>query len=109
MFGNRKRKLEDEEESLVPHGLIWHATAEPSPEEVKKSEEALGYTINYAQEIERVRRQQSAQSVEQAQHVASQASPEKSAAVPWWRVERAEAPVDRPISKLTPMPLSAYV
>src|SRR4051812_31138630 len=107
MFGNRKRKLQDEEESLVPHGLIWHATAEPTPEEVKKTEEALGYTINYAQEIERVRRQQSAQPVEQAQNVASQAPP--SAAVPWWRVERTEAPAERPISKLTPMPLSAYV
>jgi hypothetical protein len=109
MFGNRKRKLEDEEESLVPHGLIWHATAEPTPEEVKKSEEALGYTINYAQEIELVRRQQSAQPVEQVQDVASQAPPAKPAAVPWWRVERPEAPVERPISKLTPMPLSAYV
>jgi hypothetical protein len=109
MFGNRKRKLEDDEESLVPHGLIWHATAEPTPEEVKKSEEALSYTINYAQEIERVRRQQATQSVEQAQNVASQAPPAKAPGVPWWRVERPEAPVERPISKLTPMPLSAYV
>jgi hypothetical protein len=109
MFGNRKRKLQDEEESLVPHGLIWHATAEPTPEDVKKSQEALGYTINYAQEIERVRHQQSAQPVEQAQNVASQAPPSKPAAVPWWRVERTDAPAERPISKLTPMPLSAYV
>jgi hypothetical protein len=109
MFGNRKRKLEDEEESLVPHGLIWHATAEPTPEEVKKNEEALGYTINYAQEIERVRRQQSAQPLEQAQNIAPQAPPAKPAATPWWRVQPPEAPVERPISKLTPMPLSAYV
>src|SRR5947209_3544151 len=28
MFGKRKRK-EEEDEPLVPHGLIWHATSEP--------------------------------------------------------------------------------
>jgi hypothetical protein len=108
MFGNRKRKAEEDEESLVPHGLIWHATSEPTPEEVKKNEEALGYTINYAQEIERVRRDQSAPPVEQAQNVGSQLPPAKPAAVPWWRVQHPQPPVDRPISKLTPMPLSAY-
>jgi hypothetical protein len=108
MFGNRKRKRQDDEESLVPHGLIWHATSEPTPEEVVKSEEALGYTINYAQEIERVRRQQSAPPVEQAQDVGSQSPPAKLPAGPWWRVQHPQAPMDRPISKLTPMPLSAY-
>ena len=67
MFGNRKRKHQEDEESLVPHGLIWHATEEPAtPEEAAKSEEALGYTVNYAQEIERGRREQSAQSIDQA-------------------------------------------
>ena len=110
MFGNRKRKPENQEESIVPHGLVWHATAEPTPEEIAtKSEEALGYTLNYAQEIERVRRQQSTQPIEQAPDVASQASPAKPAIIPWWRVERPEAPVERPISKLAPMPLSAYI
>jgi hypothetical protein len=110
MFGNRKRKLQDEEESLVPHGLVWHATAaEPTPEEVAKNEEALGYTVNYAQEIERVRREQSAQPIEPAPVIASQAPPAKPAVIPWWRMAQPEAPVERPISKLTPMPLSAYV
>lgn len=117
MFGNRKRKVQDEEESLVPHGLIWHATAEPTPhvtaeptpEEAAKSEEVLGYTINYAQEIERVRREQSAKPIEQTQEIASQAPPAKPAVIPWWRIEHPEKPVERPISKLTPMPLSAYV
>ena len=109
MFGNHKRKLQDDKESLVPHGLIWHATAEPTPEEVAKSEEGLGYTVNYAQEIERVRRQQSEQPVQQAPDVASQEPSAAPALVPWWRVERPEAPVERPISKLVPMPLSAYV
>ncbi len=110
MFGNRKRKLQDENESLVPHGLIWHATAEPTPEEAAKSEEALGYTVNYAQEIERVRREQSAQRpIEDAADVASQAPPIKPAVVPWWRMEQPEAAVERPISRIAPMPLSAYV
>lgn len=109
MFGNRKRKLQDQDESLVPHGLIWHATAEPTPEEVAKSEEALGYTVNYAQEIERVRREQSAQPIEQAPDMASQAPSAKPEVIPWWRVEQREVPAERPISKLAPMPLSAYV
>jgi hypothetical protein len=109
MFGNRKRKLQDEEESLVPHGLIWHATSEPTPEEVAKSEETLGYTVNYAQEIERVRREQSAEPLEQAPDVVTQAPPAKPAVIPWWRVEQPETPAERPISKLAPMPLSAYV
>jgi hypothetical protein len=109
MFGNRKRKLSDDEESLVPHGLIWHATEEPTPEEVAKSKEALGYTVNYAQEIERVRREQSAQPIEPAPVIPSQAPPAKPAVIPWWRMAQPEAPVERPISKLTPMPLSAYV
>jgi hypothetical protein len=108
MFGNRKRKHQEDEESLVPHGLIWHATEEPAtPEEAAKSEEALGYTVNYAQEIERARREQSAQSIDQAPS-ASQ-SPTKPGVIPWWRVESPEPPVERPISKLAPMPLSAYV
>jgi len=109
MFGNHKRKLQDDEESLVPHGLIWHATEEPTPEEVAKSEEALGYTVNYAQEIERVRHEQSAQPIEPAPVIASQAPPAKPAVIPWWRIAQPETPVERPISKLTPMPLSAYV
>lgn len=29
MFGIRRRKADEENEPLVPHGLIWHATAEP--------------------------------------------------------------------------------
>ena len=108
MFGNRKRKLEDDEESLVPHGLVWHATSEPTPEEAAKSEEVFGYTINYAQEIERARRQ-ATEPVEQAQDPVSQAAPAKPAVIPWWRVPTPEPPVERPISKPTPMPLSAYV
>lgn len=109
MFGNRKRKLQDEEESLVPHGLIWHATAEPTPEEVAKSEEALGYTVNYAQEIERVRREAAERPAEQAPAAATQVPPASPAVVPWWRMEQPDAPAESPISKLTPMPLSAYV
>src|SRR2546430_8389800 len=110
MFGNRKRKLQEEDESLVPHGLIWHATEEPTPtpEEVAKNEEALGYTINYAREMERVRRAQSPQPAEQAPDVASPAPPAKSEVIPWWRAERPEAPVESPRPKLAPMPLSAY-
>jgi hypothetical protein len=109
MFGNRKRKPQEEDESLVPHGLIWHATEEPTPDEVAKSEEALGYTVNYAQEIERARRAQSTGPTEQRPNVASPADPIKSEAIPWWRVEHPEPPVERPVSKLAPMPLSAYV
>jgi hypothetical protein len=109
MFGNRKRKLQDEEESLVPHGLVWHATAEPTPEDTAKSEQALGYTVNYAQEIERARRQQTAAPIEQVPDVALQAPSAKPAVIPWWRMQQPEAPAERPISKLAPMPLSAYI
>ncbi len=109
MFGNRKGKLQEDEESLVPHGLIWHATSEPTPEEVAKNEEALGYTVNYAQESERVRREQAAQPTEQAPVVASQPPPATPSVIPWWRVEQPEPPATRPVSKLTPLPLSAYV
>ncbi|HKW17641.1 MAG TPA: hypothetical protein VJO35_09055 [Terriglobales bacterium] len=35
MFGNRKRKS-DEDDSLVPHGLIWHAI-QPAPPDAEKS------------------------------------------------------------------------
>ena len=31
MFSRRKHKLSDEDEPLVPHGLIWQATDEPMP------------------------------------------------------------------------------
>jgi hypothetical protein len=109
MFGNHKRKLQEDQESLVPHGLIWHATEEPTAEEVAKGKEALGYTVNYAQEIERVRREQTAQPMERAPEVDSQAVPTKPTVVPWWRMEQPESAVERPVSKLTPMPLSAYV
>jgi len=88
MFGNHKRKLQDDEESLVPHGLVWHATAEPTPEEVAKSEEALGYTVNYAQEIERARREQTKDSSEQGPAAVSQVPPAGPAVIPWWRMEQ---------------------
>ena len=79
MFGNRKRKLQDEEESLVPHGLIWHATEEPKPEDVAKSEEeSLGYTVNFAQQIDWARRQQSVTPIEETPQVAG-AVPNRSA------------------------------
>ena len=52
MFGNRKRKPQDNEESLVPHGLIWHATAEPAPEEPTPKEDSLGHTVQFAEMIE---------------------------------------------------------
>ncbi|MGH9517563.1 MAG: hypothetical protein ACRD3P_17985 [Terriglobales bacterium] len=110
MFGNRKRKLQDEEESLVPHGLIWHATEEPTPEEVAKSEEeSLGYTLNYAQEIDRARREQSLTPIDETPHVAPQAPPEKPWVLPWWRLEPPTPTIEPPKSKLAPMPLSAYV
>jgi hypothetical protein len=43
MFGNRKRKPEEEDDPLVPHGLVWHAIeasanqqpSEPAPEATK--------------------------------------------------------------------------
>lgn len=109
MFGNHKRKLQDDEKSLVPHGLVWHATAEPTPEEVAKSEEALSYTVNYAQEIERARREQTKDSCEQDPAAVSQVPPAGPAVIPWWRMEQPEPAVKRPPSKPAPMPLSAYI
>jgi hypothetical protein len=103
MFGNRKRKPEDDEESLVPHGLIWHATAEPAAED----KDSLEHTVQYAQGIERARRPQLAPEPEHVPEVA-QAPSEASAPLPWWRVQRPEPEPDRPISKPTLLPLSAY-
>lgn len=107
MFGNRKRKPQDDEESLVPHGLVWHATAEPTPEEAAKNQEVLGYTINYAQEIERARRGEPELPAQAAP--VPQAPQSKPAVVPWWRIEQPAPAVEPPVSKLAPMPLSAYV
>jgi hypothetical protein len=103
MFGNRKRKVEDDQESLVPHGLVWHATAEPAAED----KDSLEHTVQYAQGIERARRPQLAPEPEHASEVA-QTPNEASAPLPWWRVQRAEPEPDRPISKPTLLPLSAY-
>ena len=108
MFGNHKRKLQDEEESLVPHGLIWHATEEPNPEEVAKNEEILGHTIQYAQVIEQARRTEQPTQPQQVPEAPAPVLPAKPAPIPWWRMAQPEAPVERPISKLAPMPLSAY-
>ncbi|HEX3739198.1 MAG TPA: hypothetical protein VHV29_05670 [Terriglobales bacterium] len=109
MFGNRRRKPQDEEDSLVPHGLIWHATAEPTPEEAAKSEESLGFTIDYAQDIERVRRALPDASTNPVPEAGSEVPADRPMVIPWWRVEQPEQPAEPPKSKLTPMPLSAYV
>ena len=108
MFGNRKRKPQ-EEESLVPHGLIWHATEEPTPEEDQKNQERLGHTLQYAQGIERARQQQSASKPEPGPEAIAQVPSSVSAPIPWWRVQQPEPKPDRPISKPALLPLSAYV
>lgn len=109
MFGNRKRKPQDDEDSLVPHGLIWHATADPTPEEAAKNEESLGFTIDYAQEIERVRRALPDASTNPVHEAASEVPADRPVVIPWWRVAQPEQPAETPRSKLAPMPLSAYV
>ena len=104
MFGNRKRKPQ-EEESLVPHGLIWHATAEPTPEEnAENNEESLSHTVQFAQGIEQARKQQSPPEAAPGPQVV----PPASAPLPWWRVQRPEPEPPRPISKPILLPLSAY-
>ena len=104
MFGNRKRKPQ-EEESLVPHGLIWHATAEPTPEEnAENNEESLSHTVQFAQGIEQARKQQPPPEAAPGPQVA----PPASAPLPWWRVQRPEPEPPRPISKPILLPLSAY-
>ena len=51
MFGRRKRKPQDEDDPLVPHGLIWQATDEPSePAEIdsaaaKYSNELVNFAL----------------------------------------------------------------
>jgi len=108
MFGNRKRKPQ-EEESLVPHGLIWHATAEPAPEEnAKNNEESLSHTVQFAQEIEQARKQQSPLEAAPGPQVVPQAPVPASAPLPWWRVQQPEPEPPRPISKPILLPLSAY-
>jgi hypothetical protein len=109
MFGNRKRKPQ-EEESLVPHGLIWHATAEPTPEEnAKNNEESLSHTVQFAQGIEQARKQQSpSEAVPGPQVVPPPAPVPASAPLPWWRVQQPEPEPPRPIVKPILLPLSAY-
>ena len=109
MFGNRKCKPH-EEEPLVPHGLIWHATAEPTPEENDKNnnEESLSHTVQYAQGIEQARRPQSPPEIAPEPQALSQPTIPESPPLPWWRVQKAEPEPVRPISKPTLLPLSAY-
>jgi hypothetical protein len=107
MFGNRKRKS-DEDESLVPHGLIWHATAEPTPEENAKNEELLGHTVQYAQVIEQARRPESAPEIATGLQAVPQSPIPASSPLPWWRVQQPEPEPDRPVSKPILLPLSAY-
>jgi hypothetical protein len=107
MFGNRKRKHQDDEESLVPHGLIWHATAEPAPE-VVQNEESLSHTVQFAQGIEQARRPQSPPEIPPRPQALSQPPIPAPAPLPWWRVQPAEPEPVRPISKPILLPLSAY-
>lgn len=107
MFGNRKRKPQ-EEESLVPHGLIWHATAEPTPEENVRNEESLSHTVQFAQVIEQARRPQPAPEVAPGPQVVPQSPVPASAPIPWWRAQQPEPEPDRPLSKPIMLPLSAY-
>jgi hypothetical protein len=109
MFGNRKRKPQ-EEESLVPHGLIWHATAEPTPEEnAENNEESLSHTVQFAQGIEQARKQQSPPEAAPGPQVVPPPPPiPASAPLPWWRVQQPEPEPDRPTSKPILLPLSAY-
>ncbi|MCU1271901.1 MAG: hypothetical protein JWN74_3195 [Acidobacteriaceae bacterium] len=107
MFGNRKRKPQ-EEESLVPHGLVWYATAEPAAEENVKNEESLGHTVQYAQVIEQARRPQPAPEAAPGPQAVPQPPIPASASLPWWRTQQSEPEPDRPIVKPILMPLSAY-
>lgn len=108
MFGNRKRKPQ-EEESLVPHGLIWHATAEPTPEEIaKNNEESLSHTVQFAQGIEQARKQQSPPEAAPGPQVVPPPPIPASAPLPWWRLQQPEPEPPRPISKPILLPLSAY-
>jgi hypothetical protein len=108
MFGNRKRKPDDDE-YLVPHGLIWHATAEPTPEENEKNQELLGHTVQFAQGIESARRQELASEPEQRPKEKLTTPTPAPAPIPWWRLPAPEAEPDRPISKPILLPLSEYV
>ncbi len=109
MFGNRKRKIQDDDESLVPHGLIWHATAEPTPEEIPAKEEgSLEHTVQFAQGIEQARRRQPELEITEPKPVPQVPSAGPSP-VPWWRVQQPESePAPAIASKLTPLPLSEY-
>lgn len=108
MFGNRKRQRQDDEESLVPHGLIWHATAEPAREENATTDDSLGHTAQFAQLLEQTRRPQPA-----PEKVDLQAAPQESSAeaapLPWWRLQRSQ-PEPNPLVtvKPAPFPLSEY-
>jgi hypothetical protein len=107
MFGNRKLKPQ-EEESLVPHGLIWYATAEPTPEENVQNEESLSHTVLYAQGIEQARRPQSVPEAEPGPQALPHPPIPATAPLPWWRVQQPGPEPDRPVVKPILMPLSAY-
>lgn len=82
MFGNRKRKP-DEDESLVPHGLIWYATPEAPAEE---NEESLDTTVHYAQAIEMMRRPRAEQDTPEPAAPSTDDTKEQAPETPWWRV-----------------------
>ncbi|OLE12089.1 MAG: hypothetical protein AUG89_08465 [Acidobacteria bacterium 13_1_20CM_4_56_7] len=108
MFGNRKRKPQDNEESLVPHGLIWHATAEPAPEDTTPKEDSLGHTVQFAEMIEQARRPKPEFAIVEPKPASQETSAGSSSPL-WWRVRQPESePAPLIPSKPTPLPLSEY-
>lgn len=84
MFGNRKRKPREEDDSLVPHGLIWYAT-EPAPPEEKPALENLAP----AAEVVPIAKPQ----LEQPPNIAMESSVGNSAQPPTPRSDPPQAPL----------------
>jgi hypothetical protein len=130
MFGNRKRKTRpDEDEPLVPHGLIWHATAEPKPQkkaqpisqhklepttrtgttpapQERPKKDPFGPVVQYAEVLEMARRERVAPEAKQPQQPRpAEESRAGAPPLPWWRVRNSEPPQHQ-TRALKPMMLS---
>lgn len=106
MFGKRKR---EEDEPLVPHGMIWHATPETPSEEDKQS---LEKTVRYAEVIELMRRPAPLPSEKLEEKIETSKPEVPPSPLPWWRVQSEEPQVSaaapRPIlqsSAPAPIPI----
>ncbi|MBO0910840.1 MAG: hypothetical protein J2P13_03515 [Acidobacteria bacterium] len=130
MFRIGKRRPE-EEDSIVPHGMIWYATPEkPSEGDTPETppepgDESIEPTVHYAQVMEIMRRAARTPADKPCQENSSELEPAaagitRPAPVPWWRIPQPDpepeasalsfppAAVTPPGAAVTPSPNPAF-